>query len=227
MLTRLPSEERQPWQRGRRAQARGRQRPATGRRAAPRAALSRPVPATRRPRSDLKSPNLLVDDAYRVKIADFNVSRALEGVDVALSSGGVTNPRWLVRGLPALPGLPGRGCRAAPACAARCAARKSAGRRELMRPPPWRASRPAGARAAGRPAAGHQGQRLLQLWRHPVGAADLAGAVRRRQRPPGELWVLRAGAGAEWRSWRAAAAWPSPTAGPPLRCASSVPAQLC
>ena len=43
---------------------------------------------------DLKSPNLLVDTTWRVKVADFNLSRILEGT-AALSDAGVTNPRWL------------------------------------------------------------------------------------------------------------------------------------
>ncbi|KAI8113552.1 hypothetical protein M9435_003552 [Picochlorum sp. BPE23] len=43
---------------------------------------------------DLKSPNLLVDALWHVKISDFNLSRALEK-DSFSSSLQITNPRWL------------------------------------------------------------------------------------------------------------------------------------
>lgn len=43
---------------------------------------------------DLKSPNLLVDALWHVKISDFNLSRALEKDSVS-SSLQITNPRWL------------------------------------------------------------------------------------------------------------------------------------
>eukprot|EP00887_Chlorella_sp_A99_P000723 scaffold5.g723.t1 len=43
---------------------------------------------------DLKSANLLVDSNWRVKVADFNMSRNLETVAVA-STLCITNPRWL------------------------------------------------------------------------------------------------------------------------------------
>jgi hypothetical protein len=43
---------------------------------------------------DLKSPNLLVDGLWHVKVSDFNLSRALEHNTVA-SSLQITNPRWL------------------------------------------------------------------------------------------------------------------------------------
>ena len=42
----------------------------------------------------MKSPNLLVDKSWEVKVADFNLSRILEGT-AALSDPGITNPRWL------------------------------------------------------------------------------------------------------------------------------------
>jgi serine/threonine protein kinase len=45
---------------------------------------------------DLKSPNLLVDGAWRVKVADFNLSKLLEDTGVRSTSlGGMLNPRWL------------------------------------------------------------------------------------------------------------------------------------
>ncbi|KAI7836153.1 hypothetical protein COHA_009983 [Chlorella ohadii] len=45
---------------------------------------------------DLKSPNLLVDGAWRVKVADFNMSKLLEDTGVRSTSlGGMLNPRWL------------------------------------------------------------------------------------------------------------------------------------
>ncbi len=43
---------------------------------------------------DLKSPNLLVDKHWRVKIADFNLSRVMEAQAV-VSSISANNPRWL------------------------------------------------------------------------------------------------------------------------------------
>ncbi|KAI3430255.1 hypothetical protein D9Q98_004851 [Chlorella vulgaris] len=44
---------------------------------------------------DLKSPNLLVDAAWRVKVCDFNLSRLLEDTVRSSSAGGMLNPRWL------------------------------------------------------------------------------------------------------------------------------------
>jgi hypothetical protein len=56
---------------------------------------------------DLKSPNLLVDGNWHVKVSDFNLSRAAQQ-DSRVSSLIITNPRWLapeaLRG--ELPGLP-------------------------------------------------------------------------------------------------------------------------
>ena len=43
---------------------------------------------------DLKSPNLLVDGHWRVKVSDFNLSKLLEE-GTAMSSMAATNPRWL------------------------------------------------------------------------------------------------------------------------------------
>ena len=43
---------------------------------------------------DLKSPNLLVDALWHVKVTDFNLSRALDQ-DSFVSSLQITNPRWL------------------------------------------------------------------------------------------------------------------------------------
>jgi hypothetical protein len=43
---------------------------------------------------DLKSPNLLVDGHWRVKVSDFNLSKLLEE-GAAMSSMAATNPRWL------------------------------------------------------------------------------------------------------------------------------------
>ena len=43
---------------------------------------------------DLKSPNLLVDKHWRVKIADFNLSRVMEAQSI-VSSLSTNNPRWL------------------------------------------------------------------------------------------------------------------------------------
>ncbi len=43
---------------------------------------------------DLKSPNLLVDGLWHVKVSDFNLSRALEN-NAVVSSLQITNPRWL------------------------------------------------------------------------------------------------------------------------------------
>jgi serine/threonine protein kinase len=44
---------------------------------------------------DLKSPNLLVDQAWRCKVCDFNMSRLMHAAPAASSSAGVTNARWL------------------------------------------------------------------------------------------------------------------------------------
>ncbi|KAL4431452.1 hypothetical protein ABPG75_006708 [Micractinium tetrahymenae] len=44
---------------------------------------------------DLKSPNLLVDSAWRVKVADFNLSKLMEASSSVSSTGGAMNPRWL------------------------------------------------------------------------------------------------------------------------------------
>ena len=43
---------------------------------------------------DLKSANLLVDSQWHVKVADFNLSRALES-NLSASTLFITNPRWL------------------------------------------------------------------------------------------------------------------------------------
>ena len=53
---------------------------------------------------DLKSPNLLVDRHWRIKVCDFNLSRAMEDSAV-LSSLAATNPRWLAPEI-----LSGTGC---------------------------------------------------------------------------------------------------------------------
>ncbi|KAI7842020.1 hypothetical protein COHA_004221 [Chlorella ohadii] len=47
---------------------------------------------------DVKSPNLLVDEHFRVKVADFNLSKLLEGArpEASLTSAAATNPIWLV-----------------------------------------------------------------------------------------------------------------------------------
>ena len=49
---------------------------------------------------DIKSPNLLVDDNWRVKVADFNLSRVLQPMQSVASTtgGGANNPTWLVGG---------------------------------------------------------------------------------------------------------------------------------
>ncbi|KAL4421755.1 hypothetical protein ABPG77_009738 [Micractinium sp. CCAP 211/92] len=44
---------------------------------------------------DLKSPNLLVDSAWRVKVCDFNLSKLMEASSSVSSTGGAMNPRWL------------------------------------------------------------------------------------------------------------------------------------
>ncbi|KAI7842018.1 hypothetical protein COHA_004219 [Chlorella ohadii] len=46
---------------------------------------------------DVKSPNLLVDEHFRVKVADFNLSKLLEGArpEASLTSAAATNPIWL------------------------------------------------------------------------------------------------------------------------------------
>ncbi|PRW61477.1 Serine threonine- kinase CTR1 isoform B [Chlorella sorokiniana] len=46
---------------------------------------------------DVKSPNLLVDEYWHVKVADFNLSQILAGQQggSALDEGGATNPMWL------------------------------------------------------------------------------------------------------------------------------------
>ncbi|KAI7835430.1 hypothetical protein COHA_010676 [Chlorella ohadii] len=44
---------------------------------------------------DLKSPNLLVDQGWRVKICDFNLSKLIEESTRSSSVGGMLNPRWL------------------------------------------------------------------------------------------------------------------------------------
>ncbi|KAL4422378.1 hypothetical protein ABPG75_008575 [Micractinium tetrahymenae] len=44
---------------------------------------------------DLKTPNLLVDENWRCKVSDFNLSRLLEDAPSERSSAAVTNPRWL------------------------------------------------------------------------------------------------------------------------------------
>ncbi|KAI7840643.1 hypothetical protein COHA_005664 [Chlorella ohadii] len=45
---------------------------------------------------DVKSPNLLVDEVWRVKVADFNLSKILVGArpESIGSDGGLTNPIW-------------------------------------------------------------------------------------------------------------------------------------
>ncbi len=43
---------------------------------------------------DLKSPNLLVDKHWRVKVGDFDLSRVAEG-DATASNLTANNPRWL------------------------------------------------------------------------------------------------------------------------------------
>ena len=48
---------------------------------------------------DVKSPNLLVDDNWRVKVADFNLSRVvrpMQSVASTTGGGGANNPTWLV-----------------------------------------------------------------------------------------------------------------------------------
>jgi hypothetical protein len=55
--------------------------------------LPAPAPSRRR---DLKSPNLLVDAHWVVKVSDFNLSRILGDAAHSLSSQAAMNPRWLV-----------------------------------------------------------------------------------------------------------------------------------
>ena len=48
---------------------------------------------------DIKSPNLLVDDNWRVKVSDFNLSKVVQPMQSAASTtagGGANNPTWLV-----------------------------------------------------------------------------------------------------------------------------------
>ena len=47
---------------------------------------------------DVKSPNLLVDESWRVKVADFNLSRCIGPLQSTASTttGGANNPVWLV-----------------------------------------------------------------------------------------------------------------------------------
>jgi serine/threonine protein kinase len=44
---------------------------------------------------DLKSPNLLVDQGWKIKICDFNLSKLIEESTRSSSVGGMLNPRWL------------------------------------------------------------------------------------------------------------------------------------
>ncbi|PRW05806.1 Serine threonine- kinase CTR1 [Chlorella sorokiniana] len=46
---------------------------------------------------DVKSPNLLVDKDWNVKVADFNLSKLMSGSrpESSLTTGGVMNPLWL------------------------------------------------------------------------------------------------------------------------------------
>ena len=44
---------------------------------------------------DLKSPNLLVDKHWKVKVSDFNLSKLMDPDEVQMSSLAATNPRWL------------------------------------------------------------------------------------------------------------------------------------
>lgn len=58
--------------------------------------LASPLP----PPNTIQSPNLLVDSAWRVKVADFNLSRLWAGDDAsaaaATSTASGMNPRWWV-----------------------------------------------------------------------------------------------------------------------------------
>ncbi len=44
---------------------------------------------------DLKSPNILIDDKWRIKIADFGLSRMQQNTYVSASAGGVGTPEWM------------------------------------------------------------------------------------------------------------------------------------
>lgn len=82
----------------------------------------------------VKSPNLLVAEHMQVKVADFNLSRLLAGASLLsdVSSGGVTNPMWLVSG-----------CRGLPVVARRAAGHAAATHVcPRRRPRCWRGGRP-------------------------------------------------------------------------------------
>lgn len=44
---------------------------------------------------DFKSPNLLIDEHWRAKVCDFNLSKLVEEATTTSSAGGAMNPRWL------------------------------------------------------------------------------------------------------------------------------------
>jgi serine/threonine protein kinase len=44
---------------------------------------------------DLKSPNILIDDRWRVKIADFGLSKIRQRMYVSAASGGGGTPEWM------------------------------------------------------------------------------------------------------------------------------------